>query len=132
VLLQTLQPSAEQDAARRLVVGEMQQLVAEALPASLHCSVETFGSFRAGLHLPGEQQQHCGSSSSSSGCVVLVHCSVETFRSFRAGLHLCQVSAPVPGQCTCARSVHLCQVSAPVPGQCTCARSGPTAIDIEI
>jgi DNA polymerase sigma len=53
--LQMLQPSADLDAARRLVVSEMQQLVAEALPASLHCSVETFGSFRAGLHLPGQQ-----------------------------------------------------------------------------
>eukprot|EP00882_Tetradesmus_deserticola_P031373 GHRQ01035475.1.p3 GENE.GHRQ01035475.1~~GHRQ01035475.1.p3 ORF type:complete len:133 (+),score=74.65 GHRQ01035475.1:354-752(+) len=31
----------------------MQQLVAEALPGALHCAVETFGSFRAGLHLPG-------------------------------------------------------------------------------
>jgi DNA polymerase sigma len=55
--VQTLQPSADLDAARRLVVSEMQQLVAEALPASLHCSVETFGSFRAGLHLPGQPQQ---------------------------------------------------------------------------
>ncbi|WIA16898.1 hypothetical protein OEZ85_013825 [Tetradesmus obliquus] len=52
-LLSTLQPSADLDAARRMVVQEMQQLVAEALPAALHCSVETFGSFRAGLHLPG-------------------------------------------------------------------------------
>ncbi|KAF6264787.1 hypothetical protein COO60DRAFT_21464 [Scenedesmus sp. NREL 46B-D3] len=52
-LLSTLQPSTELDAARRLVVAEMQQLVAESLPGSLHCSVETFGSFRAGLHLPG-------------------------------------------------------------------------------
>ncbi|WIA37124.1 hypothetical protein OEZ86_014087 [Tetradesmus obliquus] len=52
-LLSTLQPSADLDAARRMVVQEVQQLVAEALPAALHCSVETYGSFRAGLHLPG-------------------------------------------------------------------------------
>lgn len=54
LLLQGLQPSAESDAARRGVVSDMQALVAEAMDPSYHAAVETFGSFRAGLHLPGE------------------------------------------------------------------------------
>eukprot|EP00878_Enallax_costatus_P025095 GHUV01026816.1.p1 GENE.GHUV01026816.1~~GHUV01026816.1.p1 ORF type:complete len:406 (+),score=60.76 GHUV01026816.1:287-1504(+) len=52
-LLATLQPTPAADAARKQVVADMQQLVSKALPAEYHCGVETFGSYRAGLHLPG-------------------------------------------------------------------------------
>eukprot|EP00775_Hariotina_reticulata_P001547 gene1547-1886_t len=31
----------------------LSKLVSDALPHHLHCNLETFGSFRAGLHLPG-------------------------------------------------------------------------------
>ncbi|KAF8065753.1 HESO1 [Scenedesmus sp. PABB004] len=52
-LLDALQPTPESDAVRRGVVAEMADLVAEVLPAHLHPGLEAFGSFRAGLHLPG-------------------------------------------------------------------------------
>lgn len=71
--LQTLQPTHESDAARKQVVSDMQQLVTTALPQELHCGVETFGSYRAGLHLPGElggvvATTRCTAASSAHAC----------------------------------------------------------------
>lgn len=37
-------------------------LCLQALPPEVHCSVETFGSYRAGLHLPGDVPASCSQS----------------------------------------------------------------------